>query len=126
MRVASAINHPNLAHIYDVGQDGDTLYYTIKLIEGVSLEHRNLFATELHDHPRFQRLVRLICNSCKQEARASRQQLIESALEPNKYQDYTFYEGKGCIDCNGTGYRGRTAIAELLDMSDRIKEMEGV
>ena len=70
-----------------------------------------------------QRLVRLICNSCKHEVRASRQQLIESALEPNKYQDYTFYEGKGCIDCNGTGYRGRTAIAELLDMSDRIKEM---
>ncbi len=70
-----------------------------------------------------QRLVRLICNSCKQEVRASRQQLIESALEPNKYQNYTFYEGKGCIDCNGTGYRGRTAIAELLDMSDRIKEM---
>jgi type IV pilus assembly protein PilB len=70
-----------------------------------------------------QRLVRLICNSCKQETRASRQQLIESALEPNKYQDYAFYEGKGCIDCNGTGYRGRTAIAELLDMSDRIKEM---
>ena len=33
------------------------------------------------------------------------------------------YEGKGCIDCNGTGYRGRTAIAELLDMSDRIREM---
>ena len=40
-----------------------------------------------------QRLVRLICNSCKHEVRASRQQLIESALEPNKYQDYTFYEG---------------------------------
>ena len=70
-----------------------------------------------------QRLVRLICGSCKQEVRASRQQLIESALEPTKYQDYTFYEGKGFIDCNGTGYRGRTAIAELLDMSDRIKEM---
>ena len=34
-----------------------------------------------------------------------------------------FYQGKGCIDCNGTGYRGRTAIAELLDMSDRIREM---
>jgi type IV pilus assembly protein PilB len=70
-----------------------------------------------------QRLVRLICTSCKQEVRATRQQLIESGLEPNKYRNYTFHEGKGCIDCNGTGYRGRTAIAELLDMSDRIKEM---
>jgi type II secretory ATPase GspE/PulE/Tfp pilus assembly ATPase PilB-like protein len=70
-----------------------------------------------------QRLVRLICESCKYEVKATREQLIESALEPNKYSSFQFYQGKGCIDCNGTGYRGRTAIAELLDMSDRIKEM---
>ncbi len=49
--------------------------------------------------------------------------LVESGLDPKQFSDYTFYEGKGCIDCNGTGYRGRTAIAELLDMSDRIREM---
>ena len=47
----------------------------------------------------------------------------ESGLDPARYRDFTFYEGEGCIDCNGTGYRGRTAIAELLDMSDRIREM---
>ena len=70
-----------------------------------------------------QRLVRLICNSCKRPARSSREALLESGLDPERWSAYTFHEGKGCIDCNGTGYRGRTAIAELLDMSDRIREM---
>jgi len=70
-----------------------------------------------------QRLVRLICPACKRPTKATRQQLVESSLDPSRYGDYTFYEGRGCIDCNGTGYRGRTAIAELLDMSDRIRDM---
>jgi len=34
-----------------------------------------------------------------------------------------FYEGRGCLDCNGTGYMGRAAIAEILDMSDRIRDL---
>ncbi len=70
-----------------------------------------------------QRLVRLICTSCKRSVKASREQLVASGLDPSRYLDFTFHEGKGCIDCNGTGYTGRTAIAELLDMSDRIREM---
>ena len=70
-----------------------------------------------------QRLVRLICASCKRTVKATREQLVSSGLDPNRYLDFTFHEGKGCIDCNGTGYTGRTAIAELLDMSDRIREM---
>jgi type IV pilus assembly protein PilB len=70
-----------------------------------------------------QRLVRLICSSCKRTVKATREQLLASGLDPARYLDFTFHEGKGCIDCNGTGYTGRTAIAELLDMSDRIREM---
>jgi type II secretory ATPase GspE/PulE/Tfp pilus assembly ATPase PilB-like protein len=70
-----------------------------------------------------QRLVRLICSSCKRTVKATRDQLVASGLDPNRYLDFKFHEGKGCIDCNGTGYSGRTAIAELLDMSDRIREM---
>ncbi|HEX4823137.1 MAG TPA: GspE/PulE family protein [Candidatus Polarisedimenticolaceae bacterium] len=70
-----------------------------------------------------QRLVRLICSSCRRPTKVTREQLTESGLDPARYLDYTFYEGKGCIDCNGAGYTGRTAIAELLDMSDRIREM---
>jgi type IV pilus assembly protein PilB len=70
-----------------------------------------------------QRLVRLICPTCKRAVKASREQLVESSLDPLHYSEFTFHEGRGCIDCNGTGYRGRTAIAELLDMSDRIRDM---
>jgi type IV pilus assembly protein PilB len=70
-----------------------------------------------------QRLVRLICQSCKRPVQPTRAQLLESGLDLRRWSDFTFYEGRGCIECNGTGYRGRTAIAELLDMSDRIREM---
>ena len=70
-----------------------------------------------------QRLMRVICHSCKRPVKATKVQLLESGLDPERWIDYTFHEGKGCIDCNGTGYHGRTAIAELLDMSDRIREM---
>jgi type IV pilus assembly protein PilB len=70
-----------------------------------------------------QRLVRLICQSCKRSVKPTKEQLAYSGLDPKRWADFPFFEGKGCIDCNGTGYRGRTAIAELLDMSDRIREM---
>ncbi len=70
-----------------------------------------------------QRLVRVICENCKRSYAASRQLLEESGLDYESYRDYTFYEGAGCLDCSGTGFRGRTAIHELLDLSDRIREM---
>ncbi len=70
-----------------------------------------------------QRLVRKICLHCKQEVHADRELLEESGLDVGKYGDYTFYEGRGCIECNGTGFRGRAAIAELLDLSDAIRQM---
>jgi type IV pilus assembly protein PilB len=49
--------------------------------------------------------------------------LVESGLNPNEWRDITFYEGAGCFECGGTGFRGRTAIHELLDLSERIREM---
>src|SRR5438128_2521189 len=70
-----------------------------------------------------QRLVRIICEQCKRPVKAAPQILEESGLDPKVYADFTFYEGTGCLDCAGTGYRGRTAIHELLDLSDRIREM---
>ncbi len=70
-----------------------------------------------------QRLVRVICENCKRPYTASRQLLDESGLDYESYRDYTFYEGAGCLDCSGTGFRGRTAIHELLDLSDRIREL---
>src|SRR5256712_613564 len=70
-----------------------------------------------------QRLVRNICPRCKVEASHTAKQLEESGIDPKKFKDHVFYEGKGCVDCNGTGYMGRMAIAEILDMSDRIREL---
>jgi type II secretory ATPase GspE/PulE/Tfp pilus assembly ATPase PilB-like protein len=49
--------------------------------------------------------------------------LEESGLDPAVYGDHTFYEGAGCIECNGTGFHGRLAISELLDLSDHIREL---
>jgi type IV pilus assembly protein PilB len=70
-----------------------------------------------------QRLVRTICQHCKRKVRASRELLIESGLDPAVYGETPFYEGAGCLECGGTGYLGRTAICELLDVSDPVREM---
>ena len=70
-----------------------------------------------------QRLVRVICTHCKRPVRVSRAMLEESGLDPAMERTQMFYEGVGCIECNGTGYKGRMAICELLDLTDRIREM---
>jgi type IV pilus assembly protein PilB len=70
-----------------------------------------------------QRLVRNICTHCKRPMRPSRMLLEESGLDPALSATQMFYEGIGCIECNGTGYKGRMAICELLDLTDRIREM---
>ena len=70
-----------------------------------------------------QRLVRTICAECRRRVEVAPQDLKESGLDPAQAARYTFYEGGGCIECGGTGYRGRTAICELLDLSDNIREM---
>jgi type IV pilus assembly protein PilB len=70
-----------------------------------------------------QRLVRQICSHCRERVRPSLQLLEESGLDPKVYADHEFFEGMGCIECNGTGFLGRTAISELLDLSDRIREL---
>jgi type IV pilus assembly protein PilB len=70
-----------------------------------------------------QRLVRRICVHCKRPAVASDRLLDDSGLEPDRYRDFVFYEGAGCMECNGTGYRGRIAIAELLNLSDNIRQL---
>jgi type IV pilus assembly protein PilB len=70
-----------------------------------------------------QRLVRLICTHCKRPAEIGEDLLVESGLDPGLAASHRFYEGAGCIECGGTGYRGRSAICELLDLSDRIREM---
>jgi type IV pilus assembly protein PilB len=70
-----------------------------------------------------QRLVRVICEFCKRKANHPDSYLVESGLDPAQWRDFPFYEGEGCFECGGTGFRGRTAITELLDLSERIREM---
>lgn len=70
-----------------------------------------------------QRLVRVICEHCKRPFQADAALLAESGLSAKASGQQIFYEGAGCLECGGTGYRGRTAIHELLDLSDRIREM---
>src|SRR4249920_252097 len=70
-----------------------------------------------------QRLVRVICPHCKKPVKYDAAYLTESGLALADWGDVTFYEGAGCFECGGTGFRGRSAIHELLDLTDRIREM---
>ena len=70
-----------------------------------------------------QRLVRMICDSCRTVVHYPPEVLEASGLDPQQWGPVPLYEGQGCIECAGTGYRGRTAIHELLDLTDRIREM---
>jgi type IV pilus assembly protein PilB len=70
-----------------------------------------------------QRLVRVICTYCKTAVHYPDSYLVESGLNLEEWRGVTFYEGPGCFECGGTGFRGRTAIHELLDLSEHIREM---
>ena len=70
-----------------------------------------------------QRLVRILCPSCRTPMKAQQALIEESGLDYNQYKDTLFYEGTGCPQCHGTGYRGRKCITEFLDLTDEIKEM---
>jgi type IV pilus assembly protein PilB len=70
-----------------------------------------------------QRLVRVICEFCRKQVHYPDSYLVESGLNPSEWRDIPFYEGAGCFECGGTGFRGRTAIHELLDLTEHIREM---
>jgi type IV pilus assembly protein PilB len=70
-----------------------------------------------------QRLVRIICPNCKRPKKTSQDELREAGMKAEDAQNAQISEGAGCLECSGTGYHGRTAICELLDLSDRIREM---
>jgi len=70
-----------------------------------------------------QRLVRVICDFCKKEVHYLDAELELSGLNPEEWHTVPFYEGEGCIECSGTGFRGRSAIHELLELTDNVREM---
>ena len=69
-----------------------------------------------------QRLVRSVCDHCARTVHHDDQTLIASGLDPADWRDFEFREGTGCMECNGTGFRGRSAIHELLELTDQIRE----
>jgi type IV pilus assembly protein PilB len=70
-----------------------------------------------------QRLVRTVCEYCAHTVYYDDAALAASGLNPADWQGFGFREGTGCMECGGTGYRGRTAIHELLDLTDSIREI---
>ncbi len=70
-----------------------------------------------------QRLVRTICEYCAHDVTYDDDALLGSGMNPDDWRGFTFREGTGCMECGGTGYRGRTAIHELLDLTDSIREI---
>ncbi len=70
-----------------------------------------------------QRLVRVICTQCKKRVQYDDDFYVQSGLDPVKWREIPVYEGQGCFECSGTGFRGRTSIHELLDLSERIRQM---
>ena len=70
-----------------------------------------------------QRLVRKICTECRTEFEPSDELLMELQLPIEQARQYSFYYGKGCARCNNSGYKGRTGIYELLEVTDDVRDM---
>jgi type IV pilus assembly protein PilB len=70
-----------------------------------------------------QRLVRTVCEHCAHMVTYNDEELRTAGVDPEHWRGFEFREGTGCIECGGTGYRGRTAIHELLDLTDPIREL---
>jgi len=70
-----------------------------------------------------QRLVRMICPTCREQVRLDRAQAEESGIDYERHGDVPLFQGRGCGECHGTGYRGRQCVTEFLDLTEEIKEM---
>lgn len=70
-----------------------------------------------------QRLVRIICPSCREPMAPDKALIEESGLDYEEHKNSPFIQGRGCPECHNTGYRGRKCITEFLDLTDEIKEM---
>ena len=70
-----------------------------------------------------QRLVRKVCRKCRRPVIHDDEVLRESGIDPELVRGVTLYEAKGCEECNGTGYRGRTAIVELMELNDTLRDL---
>jgi type IV pilus assembly protein PilB len=70
-----------------------------------------------------QRLVRKVCTACRRPVQYSDEQLVDGGVDPERFRGKVLYESHGCDECHGTGYRGRVAIVELLELNDQIRDL---
>lgn len=70
-----------------------------------------------------QRLVRKICKDCREQTSPSTELLAQLDLTPDTVLDKKFYRGRGCANCNNTGYKGRTGLFEYLPMNDQLRDL---
>jgi type IV pilus assembly protein PilB len=70
-----------------------------------------------------QRLIRRVCSNCKEELDTPIQALLSAGFSEAEAHDIKLYKGRGCDKCNNTGYKGRTALIEVMSMSEDIREL---
>ena len=70
-----------------------------------------------------QRLIRRVCSVCRRPVQYTDDELREGGVDPERFRGKTLYEAKGCDECHGTGYRGRVAIVELLELNDQLRDL---
>ena len=70
-----------------------------------------------------QRLVRTICRECKEEIKVSPKVLAGLGVPPDEIDGFQVFRGKGCQICNGTGYKGRIGLYEVMPVSEELKEL---
>jgi len=70
-----------------------------------------------------QRLARKVCVDCKQEQPLDHQALLDMGVTEEQLQTARVFKGRGCNTCNGTGYKGRIALYEVMRFADELKEM---
>jgi type IV pilus assembly protein PilB len=70
-----------------------------------------------------QRLVRRVCKECKEEKRYTREELVSLGMDLEQASSMTFYKGRGCEACGGTGYRGRAGLYEVMALSPALRRL---
>ena len=70
-----------------------------------------------------QRLLRKICTNCREVVNVSKERLVQCGFAPSSAERIQIYQGKGCDFCSGTGYKGRIAIYEVMQVTSRIKDL---
>ena len=70
-----------------------------------------------------QRLIRRVCAECKEEVKVPIEALIESGFSEEEAPTIKSYKGKGCTTCNGTGYKGRVGLYEVMEITDELREL---